>query len=887
MNTLATPGATRTTCPYCGVGCGVVATPRPDGTVAIAGDETHPANFGRLCSKGSALAETLVPDRRLLHPQIGGERASWDAALDTVAARFAETIRDHGPDSVALYVSGQILTEDYYVANKLMKGFVGSANIDTNSRLCMASSVAGHKRTFGSDTVPGTYEDLEEADLLVLVGSNLAWCHPVLFQRVQAARARRPQMRLVVIDPRETASAREADLHLPIRADGDTALFLGALAAIEAAGAIDRAYTQAHTEGLDAALEAARPFADLDRLAEATGLDTDKLAAFLDLYAHTDKTVTVYSQGVNQSAGGTDKVSAILNCHLATGRIGKSGTGPFSVTGQPNAMGGREVGGLANQLAAHMDLGNLAHADVVRRFWNAPSVAQTPGLKAVDLFQAVADGRVRALWIMGTNPVDSLPQADGVAEALRRCPFVVVSDVVTDTDTMPFAHVALPSAAWGEKDGTVTNSERRISRQRGYLALPGDARPDWWQIQEIAKRMGFAKGFDFANAAAIFREHAALSAFENEGTRDFDIGALKTLDDAAYEALAPVQWPMPAGAAPTTRFFADGRFFTPSGRAKLLAVAPAEAPALTAERPFVLNTGRIRDQWHTMTRTGRSPRLSAHLAEPFCEIHPADAERLGIAEADLVSLSTDHGGATLRALLTPRVAPGTLFAPMHWTGQFSGAARVNALVPARTDPISGQPASKAAPAALRRVSAEWYGFAVSRAEPEAGDPLYWAKARASGGWRLELAGNGTAPNPHALLSLDPAADLLDYTDRTGQRRLAAFDADGRLLAALWLSPEPVAVSRAFAVSLLDAPAFEPQARARILAGRAGTERPDPGALVCSCFGVGANDIRRAVGGGCASVAAIGQSLRAGTNCGSCRTEIQGLIDAERRVLEPS
>ncbi|WP_279481925.1 nitrate reductase [Aureimonas sp. SK2] len=886
MNTLAETGSTRTTCPYCGVGCGVIASPRADGTVAIAGDIAHPANFGRLCSKGSALGETLIPDRRLLHPTIGGERASWDAALDLVAARFNETIRDHGPDSVALYVSGQILTEDYYVANKLMKGFVGSANIDTNSRLCMASSVAGHRQAFGSDTVPGTYEDLEEADLLVLVGSNLAWCHPVLFQRVQAARSRRPEMRLVVVDPRETASAREADLHLPIRADGDTALFLGCLAAIETAGEIDRDYVAAHTEGLDAALDAARPFADLARLAEATGIDADRLGQFLDLYARTERTVTVYSQGVNQSAGGTEKVAAILNCHLATGRIGRPGAGPFSVTGQPNAMGGREVGGLANQLAAHMDLGNPAHTDVVRRFWHAPNVAGTPGLKAVDLFHAVADGRVRALWIIGTNPVDSLPQADGVAAALGRCPFVVVSDVVTDTDTMPFAHVALPSAAWGEKDGTVTNSERRISRQRGFLAAPGEARPDWWQIQDVARRMGFGAAFDYPNAAAIFREHAALSAFENEGTRDFDIGALSALDDGAYEALAPVQWPAPDRAEPTARFFASGGFFTPNGRAQLLPVAPAPAPAVTPEHPFVLNTGRIRDQWHTMTRTGRSARLSAHLAEPFCEIHPDDAARFGIAEADLVALSTDHGAATLRALLTDRVAPGSLFAPMHWTGQFSGAARINALVPAHTDPISGQPASKAVPAALRRVFASWYGFAVSRAEPDAGDLLYWAKARAPGGWRLELAGSGAAPDPHALLGLAPGADLLDYADRTGHRRLAAFDETGRLLAALWLSPEPVAVSRAFAVSLLGAPAFEPAARARVLAGRPGADRPDPGALVCSCFGVGADDVRRAVGSGCTSVVAIGQSLRAGTNCGSCRTEIQGLIDAERRVLQP-
>ncbi|RZK83328.1 MAG: nitrate reductase, partial [Methylobacterium sp.] len=389
-----------------------------------------------------------------------------------------------------LYVSGQLLTEDYYVANKLMKGFVGSANIDTNSRLCMASSVAGHKRAFGSDTVPGTYEDLEEADLLVLVGSNLAWCHPVLFQRILAAKALRPAMTIVTVDPRETATSAQSDLHLPVRADGDVALFLGLLAHLEAAGAIEGAYVEAHTSGLGEALALARPFADPAVLSQATGIDRDRLETFLRLFAATGKTVSVYSQGVNQSATGTDKVNAILNCHLATGRIGRPGMGPFSITGQPNAMGGREVGGLANQLAAHMEIHDPAHRAIVGAFWNAPAVPGTAGLKAVELFEAVGDGRIKALWIVGTNPVDSLPDADGVKAALAACPFVVVSDIVEDTDTMPFAHVALPATGWGEKDGTVTNSERRISRQRAFLPAPGQARPDWWALAEVGKRLG-------------------------------------------------------------------------------------------------------------------------------------------------------------------------------------------------------------------------------------------------------------------------------------------------------------------------------------------------------------------------------------------------------------
>ncbi|RUV82523.1 nitrate reductase, partial [Mesorhizobium sp. M5C.F.Ca.IN.020.14.1.1] len=512
----------RTTCPYCGVGCGVLAKVTADGEITVRGDPDHPANFGRLCSKGSALAETIDLDGRLLYPEIHGRRTGWDEALDLVASTFSQTIAEHGPDAVAFYVSGQLLTEDYYVANKLMKGFIGSANIDTNSRLCMASSVAGHRRAFGADTVPGSYEDLELADLIVLVGSNLGWCHPVLYQRVAAAREKRPEMKVALIDPRRTMTAGIADMHLAIAADGDVALFTGLLAYLGKNDALDRAYIAAHTTGFEGAIAASS--LDLAGIAAATGLGEDELVRFYSLFAATAKTVTVYSQGVNQSSSGTDKVNAIINCHLATGRIGKPGTGPFSVTGQPNAMGGREVGGLANMLAAHMEIENPEHRSRVQRFWSAPAIAEKPGLKAVEMFQAVADGRIRALWIMATNPVDSMPDADAVEAAIKACPFVVVSDVLAMTDTVRHAHVRLPAAAWGEKDGSVTNSERRISRQRAFLPVPGEARADWWIIAEVAKRMGIAEAFSYASPAAIFAEHAALSAFENHGARDFDIG---------------------------------------------------------------------------------------------------------------------------------------------------------------------------------------------------------------------------------------------------------------------------------------------------------------------------------------------------------------------------
>lgn len=444
------PVETKTTCPYCGVGCGVIATVNDDGIVSIRGDQDHPANFGRLCSKGSALAETIDLEGRIFHPEINGKRATWDEALDLVASRFSDTIAEHGPDSVAFYVSGQLLTEDYYLANKLMKGFIGSANIDTNSRLCMSSSVAGHRRAFGADTVPGTYEDMELADLVILTGSNLAWCHPVLYQRLAAAKAARPEMKVVVIDPRRTMSADIADMHLAIRPDGDVALFTGLLAHLSGSPAVDHAFVEDHTVGFDAAMQAATEYS-LPDIAEATGLTIAELIPFYELFERTEKTVTCYSQGVNQSQSGTDKVNAIINCHLATGRIGRPGMGPFSLTGQPNAMGGREVGGLANMLAAHMAIESAGDRDRVRRFWASPSIAEKSGLKAVDMFRAVADGRIKALWIMATNPVVSMPDAGAVEAAIKACPFVAVSDIMAKTDTARYAHVLLPSLGWGKK----------------------------------------------------------------------------------------------------------------------------------------------------------------------------------------------------------------------------------------------------------------------------------------------------------------------------------------------------------------------------------------------------------------------------------------------------
>lgn len=890
----------KTTCPYCGVGCGVLASPAGDGSVLIAGDPDHPANFGRLCSKGVNLGETLALGDRLLEPSVRGQNVTWDQALTIVADKFSEIINAHGGDAIALYVSGQFLTEDYYAANKFMKGCVGSANIDTNSRLCMSSTVAGHKRAFGTDTVPNVYEDIEAADVVVLVGSNLVWCHPILYQRLESAKEARPDLKIVCIDPRETVTARASDLHLALKPGSDVALFNGLLAALKARGQFDEAYIEAHVEGMDQALESAQAFT-LNEISEITGLARRDIEAFYDLFAGTDKVMTLFSQGVNQSSAGTDKVNAILNCHLATARIGLPGAGPLSLTGQPNAMGGREVGGLANMLACHMNLEDEQHRDLVGRFWQSDVIPAGPGLKAVDLFQAIERGDVKAVWIMATNPVDSMPEADLVKAALEKCEMVVVSDVLQKTDTTAVADVLLPSLAWGEKSGTVTNSERRISRQAAFLAAPGNAKADWWQICEVAKRMGFDKLMSFGSARDIFVEHAALSAFENEGGRDFDIGALAHLSEGAYDALLPVLWPCfdedndrKAVKNDKKRFFAEGGFFTSNGKARAVATAyRAPLALLSDEFPLLLNTGRLRDQWHTMTRTAKSPRLMRHNGEPFVEIHPLDAARFDIKDASIAVLESEKGAALLRARITEGVLPQTLFAPLHWTDQYTSKARVDALVHANVDPVSGQPESKCTPTKISAFDCQAYGYVLSRSRPDVErlrvlfeeGAFYWTLIPIEGGWVLECAGDvldeANAEVVSALLGFDVGLlttdyEVLDPAMRTMRR--AYFDGD-LLSAFVAVSPKPVVLSRAFLMEQLKATFESPSDKFHLLYGRPLPDVPDIGAIVCSCFTVGALEIKDVIENKrCRSVKDVGRCLKAGTNCGSCRLEIQKLLD---------
>jgi len=886
-----------TTCPYCGVGCGVLATAKTDGSVSVAGDLDHPANFGRLCSKGSALHETLSLEERVLFPHLFGKQVTWEKALDCAAQQFSECIKTYGPDSVAFYVSGQLLTEDYYLANKLMKGFIGTANIDTNSRLCMASSVAGHKRAFGTDTVPGCYEDLECADLIVLVGSNLAWCHPVLYQRILAAKADRPEMQLVVIDPRKTATSDLADHHLSIAPGTDVALFNGLLAFLDENGGADQRYIDAHTTGSRAACTEAGVL-DQSAISKITGLSEQDILSFYQSFLKTSRVVTVYSQGVNQSSSGTDKVNAIINCHLITGRIGKPGSGPFSVTGQPNAMGGREVGGLSNQLASHLSLENSQHRAALQKFWNAPKMADKPGLKAVELFQSVREGKIKAIWIMGTNPVDSLPEADTIREALEQCPFVVVSDVVLKTDTTAYAHLLLPAAGWGEKDGTVTNSERRISRQRAFLPLPGEAKPDWWIIAETAKRMGFKEAFSYTGSGAIFDEYTRSTGLLTAGALDLDLSGLSHMDENRYDAMPPVMWPVKKTKASCEeaskknyRFFANGDFFTDDGKAHLIPT-PYQKPqkARSQKYPLILNTGRIRDQWHTMTRTSLSPRLMTHIGEPFAEIHPEDAATFGLSTASLVKVTSPHGSIIVRCTITDRQLKGSVFIPMHWTDQFTAKGRVDCLVSNQIDPISGQPDSKFTPVAITPFKAKWYGFAVLADKPELLSTDYWALAKAEEGWCLELAGirflddwvdfaDKLFGGKHKVMGQNHNEGALVYKDQTkGHIRTALF-AGNQLKGALFISPEPVAVSRGWAREQLSRDFQTAAKRLEVLAARPGEDQPDRGAIICSCFSVGANQISNAVcENHCESVNAIGEKLKAGTNCGSCRSEIRRIID---------
>ena len=885
---------TKSTCAYCGVGCGIEASLDAKGELNIRGDKSHPANLGNLCSKGLALGETVSHEGRLLQPSIDGAEADWPTALQHVATNFSQVIEEHGPDSVAFYVSGQLLTEDYYVANKLMKGFIGSGNIDTNSRLCMSSSVVGHKRAFGSDTVPGCYEDFDTAEMIVITGSNLAWCHPVIFQRLKAEKEKRDNLFIVVIDPRETDTCSIADLHLAIQPETDVALFNGLLSHLAEHKKIDNDYIQAHSEGFEAALKSAQADAPSQtELAATLNISKKDLALFYQRFSDTEKTVTIYSQGVNQSTQGSNKVNSIINCHIATNRIGKPGMGPFSITGQPNAMGGREVGGLANMLATHMEFGDPEAHRVISDFWQTEQLATKQGLKAVDMFDAINEGKIKAIWIMATNPVVSLPNTNKIIAALEKCPLVVVSDCIAETATSKYADVLLPAQGWSEKSGTVTNSERRISRQRRLLPSPGVAKPDWWIINEVAKKMGFETAFDYLHEGEIFTEFAKMTTLGNKDglKRDLNLIGLTQLDAKGYSQLTPQQWPVTSLQTEPVhqRMFSDNVFFTASKKAQFIAVSKIKKQANEAY-PFILNSGRIRDQWHTMTRTGLSSRLGAHITEPFVAINPTDAKALKITDDNLVSISSLQGTMLVRAKLTTQQNKGQAFTPIHWNRKTAKNANICNLVNDENDPFSGQPGYKSTQINLEKWHYSSEAMLLTR-EPLDLDLFdYWVKQKVAQGYLYRIADNRNpaelAEKLQSLLNNKQGKTLqFSSTDQSQQAvHRYAFVKESKLNNAYITSEQLTTHSLDWLQSVLDLP-LDSSIELTLISGIVEGKLAQ-GKIICACKQVGINTITSAIQEqGCNSLDSIKECTGAGTGCGSCLPEV-GNILAEHLASNP-
>lgn len=872
----ATTVTKKTTCPYCGVGCGVKAELSGGRTMTVKGDESHPANHGRLCSKGIALGNTFGLEGRLLEPRMRRngqfETVAWDEALETVAQKFNAVINEHGPDAVAFYVSGQLLTEDYYAVNKLAKGYIGTANVDTNSRLCMSSAVAAHKQAFGADLVPGTYDDLTEADLIVFSGHNAAWTHPVLYRRIEA---REGQMR-ICIDPKRTDTAKAADLHLMIKPQTDVRLWNGLCAHLIARDAIDHDFIDQHTQGYSRLVASlSEDDQSLEAIAEDCGISPADLKTFYNAFLHTPKVVSLFSQGSNQSAQGVQKGLALINAHLLSGKIGKPGAAPFSITGQPNAMGGREVGGLANMLAAHMDFDD-ASKSLVQRYWQSPTIAPKPGLKAVDMFEAVRTGKIKAIWIMATNPLVSMPDTNKIHEALSLCELVVVSDVIARTDTMDMAHIQLPAAAWGEKDGTVTNSERVISRQRRMTILPGNVRPDWAIIAEVARRMNSAwdEAFNWHGPDEVFAEHARLTAFENTGQRFFNLSGFAGLTRETYDNLAPTRWPFTQSGS-TNRLFADGRFATPSGRARLIGVkSVGPANATTPDFPFSLNSARVRDHWHTLTRTALAPELNRHISEPLLDIHPKDARRLGIKDGRLACVTTAYGEAILKARVSDDVREGSLSVPMHWTKSFAPFGRSNQLINPAVDAQSGQPEFKHTPAQVSAYNEAWHGFVMTprdfdAALPDFGPDVVWRRSSHDFADCVEIAGIDAVAVSRLI-----AGTVLSLDDvKTGVSRRVRLE-DGRLTGVAFVAPiDKRLPPRDWLLERFGDLVLDGKDRAALLIGRL-PGVADKGKIVCACRSVGQKTIEAAIHDGALTVETIGDATTAGTACGSCKGELK-------------
>jgi ferredoxin-nitrate reductase len=693
----------KTTCSYCGVGCGMVVKKDRRGKITVEGDKDHPVNKGMLCSKGMNL-HYAMQDRsdRLLYPEMRYsrshpyQRVTWDQAIQRAAAVFKSITQTYGPDSVGFYVSGQCLTEEYYVVNKLVKGFLGTNNIDTNSRLCMSSAVAGYAKTLGEDSVPVSYEDIELADCFLITGANPAWCHPILFRRIEAHKQANPDVKIIVVDPRKTQTCALADLHLQITPGTDIYLYNAIARILIENGEVDYDFISRHTEDFEKYRDSVFKYT-VEEAALNCDVPVNDIHTAASYIAASKGFLTLWAMGLNQSVIGVNKNIALISLNLITGHIGKPGSGPFSLTGQPNAMGGREVGGLATMLAAHRSYANPKHREEVAAFWGVPSLSEKPGLTATQMIEALERGDLKAIWIICTNPLVSLPDSRRVEAALKKARFVVVQDISRKSDTVEFADLILPAAGHFEKEGTMTNSERRVSHLSKVMDAPGEALPDVDILCRFANEMGFS-GFNYTSVGDIYEEHARLT----KGT-NLDVSGL------TYQYLkeeGTVQWPVPEkGHKGTPRLFADHQFFTPSRKAKFHALDDPQnlSEPVTKDLPLILTTGRIRDQWHTMTKTGKVNKLRQHIDKPFVEIHPHDAMLRNISDGDIVEVDNFRGSVRVSARVTEDVKKGVIFIPMHW-GKIlqKDLGRANNLTSDLVDPVSKEPDFKFSAVEVRK-----------------------------------------------------------------------------------------------------------------------------------------------------------------------------------------
>jgi assimilatory nitrate reductase catalytic subunit len=933
---------TPSTCPYCGVGCGIIIQSNGSQITGVRGDPAHPANFGRLCTKGSTLhltaTQAVTDQTRLLTPQLRPTRGQaaqaigWDAALDHATEQFARTIAQHGADAVGFYVSGQLLTEDYYVFNKLAKGLIGTNNIDTNSRLCMSSAVAGYKATLGADAPPACYDDIAHAQCLFIVGSNAAWAHPILFRRIEDAKAANPGMKVIVADPRRTDTAGFADLFLQLQPGSDVMLFHGMLHIMLWEGWVDMAYIAAHTTGFDA-LKAIVRDCTPERVAQVCGISVADLTTAAQWFATSAATLSLYCQGLNQSSSGTAKNAALIHMHLATAHIGKPGAGPFSLTGQPNAMGGREVGGLANLLSAHRDLANPAHRAEVAALWGVPDVPSTPGKTAVEMFEAAADGAIKALWIACTNPAQSMPNQATVRRALERAEFVVVQEAFATPATCAYADLLLPATTWGEKTGTVTNSERCISRVRPAVPAPGQARHDWVIAVQFAKRLeqhlrpGLPSLFPYSTtdtelgAEAIWCEHR-----ESTRGRDLDITGLSW---HMLQEQGPQQWPLPEGATSgTPRLYQNGQYPTPDGKARFVPVVwQAVAEPRESRYPFSLTTGRLRDQWHGMSRTGTLGRLFGHVAEPCVQMHPQDMERRQLQSGDLVHVTSKRGSIVVPVQADAGLGLSQAFIAMHWGSEYlSGQAAngdtlagVNALTTSAYCPSSKQPELKHAAVKILKAELPWTllamawlpeGSALATHQALAGlmpqfafascvpfgnnAPLSSAVAQRTG--VLLRAAAHEAPSDALLEHIETllglaTADTLRYADKKrGQRRAAKLvrsvgeQGSDATLQAICLAGDTQAEGWLKTLLQEELPA-QSYGRLLMLPGKQAPSGihavQSRGKTVCSCLGVTdiaiTTQMAQCHGTEADRLGQLQTALRCGTQCGSCVPELKRMV----------